>query len=107
LSRALQAASTIVIRPRFVVPGLTGDLVRRGFSIPSLASLEYWVARLSRAMTAVMVAKVRGHPRALRRFPPLVVPGLTGDPVRRGFSIPSLTALEYWGARSSRAMTAV
>src|SRR5438105_2025746 len=32
-------------------------------------------------------------------------PGLTGHPPRRGFSIPSQPSLEYWIARSSRAMT--
>jgi glutathione S-transferase len=31
--------------------------------------------------------------------------GFSGYPVRRGFSILSLNALEYWGARSSRVMT--
>src|SRR5438477_9525391 len=31
-----------------------GDPVRRGFSVQSLASLEYWVARSSRAMTPVV-----------------------------------------------------
>ncbi len=33
-------------------------------------------------------------------------PAKAGDPVRRGSSIQSLTSLEYWVARSSRAMTA-
>ena len=32
-------------------------------------------------------------------------PAKAGDPVRRAFSIPSLAPLEYWVARSSRAMT--
>jgi hypothetical protein len=32
-------------------------------------------------------------------------PAKAGYPVRRGLSIPSLTSLEYWIARSSRAMT--
>src|SRR5438874_3131451 len=32
-------------------------------------------------------------------------PAHAGDPVRRGFSIPSQPSLEYWVARSSRAMT--
>src|SRR5436190_23027352 len=32
-------------------PAHAGYPVRRGFSIPSRASLEYWVARSSRAMT--------------------------------------------------------
>src|SRR5262249_61860792 len=32
-------------------------------------------------------------------------PAKAGDPVRRGLSIQSSTSLEYWVARSSRAMT--
>src|SRR5881227_100602 len=39
-------------------PAHAGDPVRRGFSIPSQASLEYWVARSSRAMTTGNVARV-------------------------------------------------
>src|SRR5262245_11059409 len=34
-----------------------------------------------------------------------VIPRACGDPVRRGFSVQSLLFLEYWVARSSRAMT--
>jgi hypothetical protein len=34
-------------------------------------------------------------------------PAKAGDPVRRGLSVQSLTPLEYWVARSSRAMTAM
>jgi hypothetical protein len=41
------------------------------------------------------------------RDPPAVVPAHAGYPVRRALSIPSLPPLEYWVARSSRAMTAV
>src|ERR1700730_3503428 len=33
-------------------------------------------------------------------------PAHAGDPVRRGFTAQALTSLEYWIARSSRAMTA-
>src|SRR5712664_3737783 len=39
-------------------PAHAGYPVRRGFSIPSQSSLEYWIARSSRAMTAVGVARV-------------------------------------------------
>jgi hypothetical protein len=38
-------------------------------------------------------------------LPPLSSPAKAGDPVRRGFSVQSLASLEYWVARSSRAMT--
>jgi hypothetical protein len=31
--------------------------------------------------------------------PQLVIPAIGGDPVRRGFSIQSLTSLEYWITR--------
>src|SRR5216683_1461742 len=40
-------------------PAHAGYPVRRGLSVPSLASLEYWVARSSRAMTAGSVALSR------------------------------------------------
>ena len=39
-------------------PTKAGDPVRRGFSILSLAPLEYWIARSSRAMTTESVARV-------------------------------------------------
>jgi hypothetical protein len=39
------------------------------------------------------------------RQPPSSSPANAGDPVRRGLSIQSPSALEYWVARSSRAMT--
>ena len=38
-------------------PAHAGYPVRRGFSIPSQPSLEYWVARSSRAMTVESVAR--------------------------------------------------
>ena len=38
-------------------PAHAGYPVRRGFSIPSQPSLEYWIARSSRATTAVRVAR--------------------------------------------------
>src|SRR5262245_64977082 len=38
--------------PLLSSPAKAGDPVRRGLSSQSLASLEYWVARSSRAMTA-------------------------------------------------------
>src|SRR5687767_14584737 len=44
-------------------------------------------------------------PDALPRHTQLSSPAQAGDPVRRGFSVRSLTPLEYWVARSSRAMT--
>jgi hypothetical protein len=37
-------------------PAKAGDPVRRGLSAQSLASLEYWVARSSRAMTSEFLA---------------------------------------------------
>jgi len=42
-----------------------GYPVRRGFSVPSLPSLEYWIARSSRATTAEDVAQRRIHRRSL------------------------------------------
>ena len=42
-------------------PAHAGYPVRCGFSIPSLASLEYWVARSSRVMTVVGVARSRAR----------------------------------------------
>ena len=33
-------------------PGYAGDPVRRGFSAQALLSLEYWIARSSRAKTS-------------------------------------------------------
>jgi hypothetical protein len=43
--------------------------------------------------------------REIAEARPVVIPAKAGDPVRRGFSAQSPAPLEYWVARSSRAMT--
>jgi hypothetical protein len=48
-----------------VVPRESGDPVRRGLSVQSLASLEYWVARSSRAMTTESANPFRTRLRIL------------------------------------------
>ena len=47
--------------PQLSSSAKAGDPVRRGFSVLSLSSLEYWVARLNRAMTAEHVAAFSRH----------------------------------------------
>jgi hypothetical protein len=40
------------LHPQLSSPGSPSDPVRRGLSVQALTSLEYWIARLPRAMTA-------------------------------------------------------
>ena len=47
----LAMTSTVQLHTQLSSPAKAGDPVRRGFSVLSSASLEYWVARSSRAMT--------------------------------------------------------
>src|ERR1700736_3909490 len=48
---AAEGSAISVSMCRFSSPAKAGDPVRRGFSVLSSESLEYWVARSSRAMT--------------------------------------------------------
>jgi hypothetical protein len=43
--------------PQSSSPAHAGDPVRRGFSVQSLAPLEYWIARSSRATTTVGIVR--------------------------------------------------
>src|SRR6266403_6195417 len=58
----------------------------------------------SRIALAALACPGRRRPDALLHQQPSY-PAQAGDPVRPGLSILSLTSLEYWIARSSRAMT--
>src|SRR5260370_34251207 len=82
-----------------------GDPARRGFTAQSQLPLEYWVARSSRATTAVCSGDdscVCGLVRILNWSSS----AKRGDPVRRGLTAQSQLPLEYWDARPSQAMTA-
>ena len=67
-------AMTATERPRTMLSSSAkaGDPVRRGSSVLTSASLEYWVARSSRAMTPNMTSHSRGalRPRFAGNFPP-------------------------------------
>ena len=66
-------------------PRACGDPVRRGLSVLSSASLEYWVARLNRAMTTECVSAIsrRIAPELCQKLPALFKQRAQGRPGAR------------------------
>jgi hypothetical protein len=73
-------------------PKQKAELLRHFRLRPSLCEL-----RRTRSLVELRRTSLASHA--------VVIPRACGYPVRRGFSIPSQASLEYWVARSSRAMT--
>jgi len=60
LLRCARNDDEILKRDTTVIPRAGGDPVRRGFSVQSLASLEYWIVRLRGGRRQNMTSRSRG-----------------------------------------------